>query len=63
MVNLLGAVVLGASKTLLVSLLTERVILKLSLALLECLEKSSSNSVDDWIVLIMCERLKETSGV
>ncbi len=63
MVSLLGAVVLGASKTLFVSLLTERVILKLSLALLECLEKSSSNSVDDWIVLIMCERLKETSGV
>jgi len=62
MVNVLGVVVLGASKTLFVSLLTERVILKLTLEILEWLAKKSSNSVDDKIVLMMRERLAE-SGV
>ncbi len=62
MVNLLGAVVIGASKTLLVSLLTERVILRLTLEVLEWLAKRSSNKVDDKIVALMRERLAE-SGV
>ena len=44
------------------SLLTERVILKLTLEILEWLAKKSSNSVDDKIVLMMRERLAE-SGV
>ena len=62
MINILGAVVVGASKTLLVSLLTERVILRLTLEVLEWLAKRSSNKVDDKIVSLMRERLAE-SGV
>ena len=60
MVNVLGVVVLGASKTLFVSLLTERVILKLTLEILEWLAKQSTNKVDDRLVVLMRERLRET---
>ena len=60
--SLLGAVVLGASKTLLVSLLTERVILKLTLEILEWASKRNSNKIDDRVVELMRERLQE-SGV
>ena len=51
MINLLVAVVFKASKALLLSMLTERVILKLTLEIMEWLSKRSNNSVDDNIVL------------
>ena len=60
MINVLGAVVLGASKTLLLSLLSEKVILKLTLEILEWAAKRSSNSIDDKLVQMMRERLQET---
>ena len=63
MINVLGVVVLGASKTLLLSLLSEKVILKLTLEILEWASKRSSNNVDDKIVLLMRERLQETGVV
>ena len=37
MINILGAVALGAAKTLILSMLTERIILKLTLEILEIL--------------------------
>jgi hypothetical protein len=63
MVNVLGAILLSTSKTLILSLLTERMILKVTLEVLEWLAKRSSNSVDDKIVALMRERLAETGVV
>ena len=63
MVNVLGAILLSTSKTLSLSLLTERMILKVTLEVLEWLAKRSSNSVDDKIVALMRERLAETGVV
>ena len=61
-INVLGTVVLGAAKTLILSMLSEKIILRLTLEILEWAVKRSSNSIDDKIVLMMRERLQE-SGV
>ena len=63
MVSLLGAVVLGASKTMIVSMLSEKIVLKLTLEILEWLAKRTTNQVDDRLVEMMRERLAETGVV
>ena len=63
MINVLGAVALSAAKTLILSMLTERIILKLALEIMEWAVKRSSNSIDDKIVLMLRERLQETGVI
>ena len=63
MINILGAVALGAAKTMVLSMLTERVILKLTLEILEWAVQRSSNSIDDKLVQMMRQRLSETGVV
>ena len=60
MIGMLGTLALGAAKTLVLSMLSEKVILKLTLEILEWAVKRSSNTIDDKIVLMMRERLQET---
>ena len=63
MINSLGAVALGAAKTLILSMLTERIILRLTLEILEWAVQRSSNSIDDKLVQMMRQRLSETGVV
>tara|TARA_B100001971_G_C17876595_1_gene375953 strand:- start:25 stop:216 length:192 start_codon:yes stop_codon:yes gene_type:complete len=63
MINILGAVALGAAKTLILSMLTERIILRLTLEILEWAVQRSSNSIDDKLVQMMRQRLSETGVV
>ena len=63
MINILGAVALGAAKTMILSMLTERIILKLTLEILEWAVQRSSNSIDDKLVQMMRQRLSETGVV
>ena len=63
MINVLGAVALGAAKTMVLSMLTERIILKLTLEILEWAVQRSSNSIDDKLVQMMRQRLSETGVV
>lgn len=63
MIAMLGSVGLAAAKTLVLSMLTEKIILKLALEILEWAVKRSSNTVDDKLVLMMRERLQETGVV
>ena len=63
MIGMLGTLALGAAKTLVLSMLSEKVILKLTLEILEWAVKRSSNTIDDKIVLMMRERLQETGVI
>ncbi|MDP7317153.1 MAG: hypothetical protein QGH12_03055 [SAR324 cluster bacterium] len=63
MINILGAVALGAAKTLILSMLTEQIILRLTLEILEWAVQRSSNSIDDKLVQMMRQRLSETGVV
>ena len=63
MINILGAVAVGAAKTLILSMLTERIILRLTLEILEWAVQRSSNSIDDKLVQMMRQRLSETGVV
>ena len=58
-----SGVILGAAKTMLLSMLTERIILSLTLEILEWAVKRSSNSIDDKLVAMMRQRLQETGVV
>ena len=58
-----SGVILGAAKTMLLSMLTERIILRLTLEILEWAVKRSSNSIDDKLVAMMRQRLQETGVV
>ena len=60
MIGMLGTIGLAAAKTLVVSMMTEKMILKLTLTLLEWAVKRSSNTIDDNVVLMLRERLQET---
>ena len=59
MIAMSGGLAIGAAKTLVLSLMTEKMILKLTFMLLEWIVKSTTNSVDDKILLAMQERLQE----
>jgi hypothetical protein len=63
MIGMLGTIALGAAKTLVLSMLTEKVILRLGLEILEWAVKRSSNTIDDKVVSMMRERLQETGVI
>ena len=63
MITMLGTVALGAAKTMILSMLTEKIILRLTLEILEWAVKRSSNTVDDKLVAMMRDRLQETGVV
>tara|TARA_Y100000296_G_scaffold7772_1_gene9208 strand:+ start:749 stop:940 length:192 start_codon:yes stop_codon:yes gene_type:complete len=60
MIAMLGTVGLAAAKTLVISMLSEKIILRLGLEILEWAVKRSSNSIDDKLVHMMRERLQQT---
>ena len=60
MIALLGTVLLGATKTLVINALSEKIILKLGLEIAEWAAKRSTNKIDDRLVLLMKEQLQET---
>ena len=60
MIAMLGTVALGAAKTMILSMRTEKIILRLTLEILEWAVKRSSNTVDDKLVAMMRDRLQET---
>ena len=63
MIALLGTVGLAAAKTLVLSMLTEKIILRLGLEILEWAAKRSSNKVDDKLVLMMKDQLQQTQVI
>jgi len=63
MIALLGTVGLAAAKTVVLSMLTEKMILKLTLMLLEWAAEKTSNEVDNKVVELMKEQLKKTSVI
>jgi len=54
---------LAAAKTLVVSLLTEKMVLKLTLTLLEWAVDRTSNEVDNHLVKMMREQLQKTGVI
>ena len=63
MIGLFGTVGLAAAKTVVLSMLTEKMILKLTLMLLELAADRTSNEVDDKVVDMMREQLQKTSVI
>ena len=63
MIALLGTVLLGATRTLVINALSEKIILKLGLEIAEWAAKRSSNKIDDRLVLLMKEQLQETQVI
>ena len=63
MIALLGTVGLAAAKTLVLSLRTEKIILRLGLEILEWAAKRSTNKVDDKLVLMMKDQLQQTQVI
>ena len=63
MIALFGTVGLAAAKTVVLSMLTEKMILKLTLMLLEWAADRTSNEVDNKVVEMMKEQLKKTSVI
>ena len=63
MIALLGTVGLAAAKTLVLSMLTEKIILRLGLEILEWAAKRSANKVDDKLVLMMKDKLQQTQVI
>ena len=63
MIGILGTVGLAAAKTLVVSLLTEKMILKLTLTLLEWAADRTDNEVDNNVVGMMREQLRKTGVI
>ena len=63
MIALLGTVGLAAAKTLVLSMLTEKIILRLGLEILEWAAKRSTNKVDDKLVLMMEDQLQQTQVI
>ena len=63
MIGVLGTIGLAAAKTLVVSLLTEKMVLKLTLTLLEWAVDRTSNEVDNHLVKMMREQLQKTGVI
>ena len=57
---MLGTVGLAAAKPLVISMLSEKIILRLGLEILEWAVQRSTNSIDDKLVHMMRERLQQT---
>ena len=60
MIGLFGTVGLAAAKTVVLSILTEKMILKLTLMLLEWAADRTSNEVDNDLVAMMRAQLQKT---
>jgi hypothetical protein len=60
MIAMFGTVGLAAAKTLILSMLTERIILRLTLTLLEWAAKRTTNEIDDTMVNMMRSQLQKT---
>ena len=60
MIAMLGTVGLAAAKTMLLSMLTEKMILKLTLTLLEWAANRTTNEVDNTMVSMMRSQLQKT---
>ena len=60
MIAMFGTIGLAAAKTMLLSMLTEKMILKLTLTLLEWAAKRTSNEIDDTMVNMMRSQLQKT---
>jgi|TARA_Y100000310_G_scaffold340942_1_gene438443 hypothetical protein len=60
MIGLFGTVGLAAAKTVVLSMLTEKMILKLTLMLLEWAADRTSNEVDNDLVAMMRAQLQKT---
>ena len=63
MIAMLGTVGLAAAKTLLLSMLTEKMILKLTLTLLEWAANRTTNEVDNTMVNMMRSQLQKTGVI
>ena len=63
MIAMLGTVGLAAAKTLVVSLLTEKMILKLTFTLLEWAVDRTTNEVDNNLVAMMRDQLQKTGVI
>jgi len=60
---MIGALLIGTAKTLVISLLSEKLILKVTLELLRWATQRTTNKVDDTIVALMEEKLQETGVI
>ena len=60
MIAMFGTIGLAAAKTMLLSMLTEKMILRLTLTLLEWAAKRTSNEIDDTMVNMMRSQLQKT---
>jgi len=63
MIAMLGTVGLAAAKTMLLSMLTERMVLKLTLTLLEWAADRTTNEVDNTMVNMMRSQLQKTGVI
>ena len=63
MIALLGTVGLAAAKTLVLSMLTEKIILRLGLEIAEWAAERTTNEVDNNLVGLMREQLRKTGVV
>jgi hypothetical protein len=60
MIAMFGTIGLAAAKTMLLSMLTEKMILRLTLTMLEWAAKRTTNEVDDTMVNMMRSQLQKT---
>tara|TARA_Y100000034_G_scaffold76937_1_gene92409 strand:- start:270 stop:461 length:192 start_codon:yes stop_codon:yes gene_type:complete len=63
MIAMLGTVGLAAAKTIVLSMLSEKMILKLILMLLEWAANRTTNEVDNQLVDMLKERLRKTNVI
>ena len=63
MIGVLGTIGLAAAKTAVLSMLTEKMILKLTLTLHEWAANKTTNEVDNNLVLLMREQLQKTGVI
>ena len=63
MIGMLGTIGLAAAKTMLLSMLTEKMILKLTLTLLEWAADRTTNEVDNTMVSMMRSQLQKTGVI
>jgi len=63
MIAMLGTVGLAAAKTIVLSMLSEKMILKLILMLLEWAADRTTNEVDNQLVDMLKERLRKTNVI
>ena len=63
MIAMLGTVGLAAAKTMLLSMLTEKMVVKLPLTLVEWAAERTTNEVDNNLVGMMREQLQKTGVI